>query len=260
MFMDDHSQRYSRQIILPEVGVTGQYNLANGRVLIVGAGGLGSPAALYLAALGVGTGEHGVLRIVDPDVVELTNLHRQLLHGDADIGASKVASAKQSLRAVNGACQVEAIHQAADADSLAEWLQDIAVVVDASDNFATRFAVNQACFSAHVDLVSGAAIRWQGQLVNFLFSQQQHRHACYQCLYSADDLTADNCSTAGIMPPVAGMVGVGQALAAAKLLLQQPLCTPQHAQLQCYDALQNHWRNVQISGDPTCPVCAIQSI
>lgn len=239
--------------MLPEVGVAGQQRLANARVLVIGAGGLGSIVSLYLTAMGVATS--GLLRIVDPDTVELTNLHRQLLHGHADIGATKVLSAQATLAALNAETIIEPIAATASMDNLPEWLQDTDLVVDASDNFATRFAVHQACYATKIDLVSGAAIRWQGQLVSFLFSQSQCQKGCYECLYSPDDLAADNCSTAGVMPPVVGIIGSAQALAASRILVGHPSVVPRHAQLQCYDALQDNWRTVSITPDPACRIC-----
>lgn len=257
MPVSDHelSARYSRQVILPEVGLSGQQALTAATVLIVGAGGLGSPAAMYLAAAGIGT-----LRIVDPDHVELSNLHRQLLHGDADIGLTKVASAAQALQALNTEIKIETVSQAVTIANLPSLLDGVQIVIDCSDNFATRFAVNQVCYTQQVPLVSGAAIRWQGQQVSFLYDRE--RVGCYQCLYDVDQHTQDNCSTAGIMPPVAGMVGCQQALAAIRILISsvnQACAPPKHAQLFCLDALTQNatdsWRVVTITPDPQCALC-----
>lgn len=261
-------ERYSRQMILPEVGMRGQQALCNARVLLIGAGGLGSPAAQYLAAVGIGH-----IRIVDPDVVELTNLHRQLLHGEADIGSAKVASAQSSMNALNSNVAVECVQESANAENLPNLLQQVDVVIDASDNFATRFLVNKAAYAACIPLVSGAAIRWQGQLA--LFQYDVYNKVCYECLYPASDETADNCSTAGIMPPVAGMIGCSQAMLAIQVILDNftiknsvnvesgvgltlgmgGTVDNAHGVLHCFDALRFAWRRVNITADLECSVC-----
>lgn len=242
--------RYLRQTVLPEIGQAGQERLLQGRVLLIGAGGLGCAASVYLATLGV-----GYLRIADADHVELSNLHRQILHAQHDVGALKIDSAAASLQALNPALTVDTHNVYADADSLPDLLKNIDVVVDASDNFATRYVVNQACLAARLPLVSGAAIRWQGQLSVWRFDEQTA--GCYACLYPPSDETADNCSTAGIAPPIVGMIGSGQALLTMQLLLQQNV---PHGILQCLDGLAvspagMQWRRLTVTPDPVCSVC-----
>lgn len=204
---DEQLLRYSRQIMLPEIDITGQQALLDARVLIVGLGGLGSPAALYLAAAGVGT-----LILCDNDEVELSNLQRQIAHDEASVGSDKTDSAAASITRLNSGTN---IILASDGFS-ASLVSDCTVVLDACDNFATRYAVNDACHRARVPLVSGAAIRWQGQLAVFDF--RQPRSVCYRCLYrEANDADLD-CATNGVAAPAVGAIGVLQALEAVKLI------------------------------------------
>lgn len=204
---DDQLLRYSRQIMLPEIDITGQQALLDAKVLIVGLGGLGSPAALYLAAAGVGT-----LVLCDNDQVELSNLQRQIAHEEASVGKDKTESAAASISRLNSGTKV-VLASDGFADSL---VTDCTVVLDACDNFATRYAVNDACHRARVPLVSGAAIRWQGQLAVFDF--RQPRSACYRCLYREADDTDLDCATNGVAAPAVGAIGVLQALEAVKLI------------------------------------------
>ena len=249
--MDDRQLlRYSRQILLPQIGIEGQQKLLDARVLIVGAGGLGSAAALYLASAGIGH-----ITIADHDAVELSNLQRQILHRDQDIGRPKVDSAKDTLGALNPDIQVTGLHSRLDSKQLAALIDRVDLVVDGSDNFATRFAVNAACVAQRTPLVSGAAIRMEGQLAVF-----DARHAdspCYRCLYKEGEETDQTCTENGVLAPVVGIIGSLQALETIKLLLNmgETLC----GRLLVFDALYSEWRSLKLRRDPACPVCRPQA-
>jgi adenylyltransferase/sulfurtransferase len=243
---DDELLRYSRQILLPGFDVEGQEKLRAARVLVVGAGGLGSPVALYLAAAGVGR-----LVIVDHDHVELSNLQRQVAHGTADIGRPKAESAADACRALNPLVEVVPVVAMADAARLAQLLPGIDLVVDCCDNFATRDAVNRACHAARIPLVSGAAIRMEGQLVVFDFRAQ--RTPCYACLYGVEGNEDLACARNGVMAPLVGAIGSLQALAAIRLLAGYG--DSGHGVLNVYDGMRNEWRRMQLRADPACPVC-----
>ncbi len=240
-------ERYSRQLLLPEVGLAGQQRLQRARVLMIGAGGLGSPAALYLAAAGIGN-----LRVFDPDRVERSNLHRQILHGVADVARPKVASAADRLRALNPAVAVEAIHAELDADALPSALEGVDVVIDGSDNLATRYRVGDACRIAGIPLVYAAVERFQGQISVFWSSAPGGPWPCYRCLYpDAPDLDATpSCAEVGVLGVVPGVLGLLQATEALKLLLSvgQPLL----GRLLCVDLLSQRWRELQLPVDPDC--------
>lgn len=240
-------ERYSRQLLLPEVGLAGQRRLASARVLMIGAGGLGSPAALYLAAAGVGR-----LRLYDPDRVERSNLHRQILHGEADLGRPKVASAVDRLRALNPEVEVEANPGALDADALPAALRDVDVVVDGSDNLATRYRVGDACRSAGIPLVYAAVERFQGQISVFWPSAPGGPWPCYRCLYpDAPDLDATpSCAEVGVLGVVPGVLGVLQATEALKLLLG--IGEPLLGRMLCVDLLRQRWRELSVPPDPDC--------
>ena len=249
--MDDQQLlRYSRQILLPQIDATGQQTLLDARVLIIGVGGLGSPAAMYLASAGVG---HIV--IADDDVVELSNLQRQILHGESDLGRPKVESARDTLRELNPDVTVTALHTRLDADGLAEQVRQADLVLDASDNFATRFAINAACVQQGTPLVSGAAIRLEGQLSVFI--PQRSDSPCYRCLYREGEEPDQTCTDNGVLAPVVGAIGSLQALEAIKVLLNigEPLC----GRLLIFDALYHEWRNIKLARDPHCPVCGTGS-
>nr|WP_276617545.1 molybdopterin-synthase adenylyltransferase MoeB [Pseudomonas sp. TMW22089] len=243
---DEELLRYSRQILLQQVDIEGQLKLKNSRVLIVGVGGLGSPVALYLAAAGVGE-----LHLADFDSVDLTNLQRQIIHDSASIGQSKVDSAMQRLAAINPQIKLVAHRSALDADTLADAVSQVDLVLDCCDNFGTREAVNAACFVERKPLVSGAAIRLEGQLS--VFDSRQPASPCYHCLYghgSEDELT---CSEAGVIGPLVGLVGSLQALEALKLLagFGEPLV----GRLLLIDALGTRFRELRVKRDPGCSVC-----
>jgi len=243
---DDDLLRFSRQIMLPQIDIRGQERLRDSRALIVGAGGLGSPAALYLAAAGIGH-----LVIADPDTVELSNLQRQILHGDADLDRPKVASARDSLLAINPALQVTALHTRLAGMELARAVSDADVVLDCSDNFGTRFAVNAACVETRTPLVSAAAVRFEGQIA--VFDPRDEHSPCYACLYREGESADETCAENGVLAPVVGVFGTLQALEAIKLLLT--LGTPLAGRLVTFDALAHDWRTLRLPRDPACPVC-----
>lgn len=244
--MDDAALlRFSRQILLPEFGMAGQERLSACRVLIVGLGGLGSAAALYLAAAGVGR-----LILLDDDTVDLSNLQRQIVHDTNHIGNSKVSSARDRLLALNPHCDVLAEPVRLVPELAADWLAEVDLVLDCCDNFATRFALNQACCSARVPLISGAALGWSGQVCVFLYQPGQ---ACYCCLFEDQPEPAATCSERGIMAPVVGVIGSLQALEALKVLTGTG--TTLESRLLLFDGLRQHWRTLQIPPDPACPVC-----
>lgn len=249
MLNDDQLLRYSRQIMLPEVDLEGQEKLLAAKVLVLGLGGLGSPVAMYLAAAGVGN-----LVLADFDSVDLSNLQRQIVHTQARIGVNKAESAAQTLRALNPEVHIECITQLLDADSLDALVAAMTLVVDCTDNFATRFALNAACAKAKVPLVSGAAIRLEGQVAVFDFRQQDA--PCYRCLYeeSEEDLT---CAANGVLAPLVGVVGSMQALEAIKLIVS--FGTSLAGKLLVFDARYSQWRELRLSRDPQCPVCANSS-
>jgi thiazole biosynthesis adenylyltransferase ThiF len=249
--MDDQQLlRYSRQILLPKIGIEGQQKLLDSRVLIIGAGGLGSAAALYLASAGIGH-----ITIADDDEVELSNLQRQILHRHADIGRAKVESAKQTLTALNPDVRVTPLHTRIDGQQLDAQVKQVDLVIDGSDNFATRFAVNAACVTNRTPLVSGAAIRMEGQLTVFL--PQQTDSPCYRCLYKEGEEPDQTCTDNGVLSPVVGIIGSMQALEAIKVLLElgQTLC----GRLLVFDGLYHEWRSLKLGKDPACPVCSQHS-
>ncbi len=244
---NDLLMRYSRQVLLPQLDVEGQDKLVNARVLVVGMGGLGTPVAMYLAGAGIGE-----LIIADYDHVELSNLHRQVVHSTADIDRPKVESARDRMLAINPEVTVTTITSALDADTLLEWVQQVTVVVDACDNFATRFAVNEACVQAGVPLVSGAAIRMEGQLS--VYDSRDENSPCYRCLFSDESAEEETCSQTGVLGPVVGTIGSLQALETIKLIagIGKPLV----GRLLLFDGLQGEWQRVQLKRDPGCPVCS----
>jgi len=242
---DDQLLRYSRQIMLPSIGVEGQERLMASRVLVVGLGGLGSPLAMYLAAAGVGK-----LIVADYDAVDLSNLQRQILHDTNRLGLSKVDSARMTLEALNPEVEIEGYKGAINDDTLPGLVRGIDVVVDGSDNFATRFAVNEACFRAGIPLVSGAAIRTEGQVSVF---SGRPGGPCYQCIYPRDGSIDETCSANGVLAPVVGIIGSIQATEALKVLVGAG--EPLYGRLLLVDALTMEIRTVRIPADPHCAVC-----
>lgn len=246
MMNDQQLLRYSRQIMLPAIGIEGQERLLESRVLIIGLGGLGSPAALYLAAAGVGG-----LTLVDFDRVDLSNLQRQIIHRNDHIGLPKVESARRSLQAINPDCNVETLDHALEGDTLLEATDKADLVIDGSDNFATRFAVNDACVASGTPLVSGAAIRMEGQIAVF---SGRPGDPCYRCLYGGGAELDETCSANGVLSPLVGIIGSMQALEAIKVLTGAG--APLIGRLLLLDALQMEWRTLRLKADPACPVCA----
>jgi molybdopterin-synthase adenylyltransferase len=243
---DEELLRYSRQILLAQIDVAGQLRLKQSRVLIVGLGGLGSPVALYLAAAGVGE-----LHLADFDTVDLTNLQRQIIHDGSQVGVAKVDSAMTRLTAINPQVALVPHRAALDEDSLAEAVSAVDLVLDCSDNFSTREAVNAACVAAGRPLVSGAAIRLEGQLA--VFDPRDAASPCYHCLYGHGSEAELTCSEAGVVGPLVGLVGSLQALEALKLLagFGEPLV----GRLLLVDALGSRFRELKVRRDPGCTVC-----
>ncbi len=246
MLDDLELMRYSRQILLPQIDIAGQLRLKNGRVLIIGLGGLGSPVALYLAAAGVGE-----LHLADFDAVDLSNLQRQVLHDSQHLGTTKVDSALARLTALNPLVKLVPWRQALDSDGLAEAVAAVDLVLDCSDNFLTREAVNQVCVTARKPLVSGAAIRLEGQLS--VFDSRRPESPCYHCLYGSGSEAELTCSEAGVVGPLVGLVGSLQALEALKLLagFGEPLI----GRLLLVDGATSRFREIRVRRDPQCPVC-----
>jgi adenylyltransferase/sulfurtransferase len=245
--MDDRQLlRYSRHILLQQVDIAGQEKLLRARVLLIGLGGLGSPVSMYLAASGVGH-----LVIVDHDKVELTNLQRQIVHTTASIGESKVTSAAKQLKALNPEIAVTTIDRKLDEAELLEQARAADVVVDASDNFATRFAVNRVCVKAKKPLVSGAVVRFEGQVG--VFRPDLPDSPCYRCLYAESNDPEEVCAEFGVLAPVAGIVGSIQATETLKLLLGAGQTLTGRVLL--LDALTMEWRELKLRKDPACPVC-----
>jgi adenylyltransferase/sulfurtransferase len=244
---DDQLLRYSRQIMLPEVDVAGQEKLLDATVLIVGLGGLGSPAALYLATAGVGR-----LLLTDDDVVDLSNLQRQIVHREETIGSTKVESAAATLRGINPDVALELIPERLTGNGLAAAVARSTVVVDATDNFSSRYDLNEACVSLGVPLVSAAAIRWEGQLA--VFDPRDSDSPCYRCFYSEGDDEALNCSENGVISPLVGIIGTCQAMETIKLL------TGVGDTLTGYvlylDAKRMEWRKLRLPKNPDCPTCS----
>jgi molybdopterin-synthase adenylyltransferase len=246
--MDDAQLlRYSRHILLPELGVDAQQRFAAAHALIVGAGGLGAPAAQFLAASGVGT-----ITLCDADTVDLTNLQRQILYATADIGQPKVAAAAARLHAINPEVEVVRVAARVGAGELAPLVARADVVLDCSDNFATRHAVNRACVAAAKPLVSGAAVRFDGQIA--VFDARDPALPCYHCLFGeGDELEETRCATMGVFAPLVGIVGATQAAEALKLIagVGETLA----GRLLLLDAYSMRWRDVRIARDPACTVC-----
>ncbi|MBF8269266.1 MAG: Molybdopterin-synthase adenylyltransferase MoeB [Gammaproteobacteria bacterium] len=243
---DEQLLRYSRQIMLPEIDARGQLRLAEATVLIIGLGGLGSPAAIYLAAAGVGH-----LILVDFDKVDLSNLQRQILHQTPDIGRLKVESARDHLLAINPDVKLTLINHAMEMEELLQQVVQADVVLDASDNFQTRFAINAACVQSKTPLVSGAAIRFEAQLS--VFDLRSDASPCYRCLYGDSARIDETCTANGVIAPLLGIAGSIQAMEAMKLIMGigQSLT----GKLLLFDALAMEWHSARLPKDPACPVC-----
>ncbi len=242
---DEQLLRYSRQIMLPQVDVTGQEKLLASRVLIIGLGGLGSPVAMYLAAAGVG---HLVL--ADDDVVELSNLQRQIAHNTNDIGLKKVESAKQTIQNLNADITVTCYDKRLNEKELSDEVTAADIVIDGTDNFTTRFALNESCVKNKTPLISGAAIRLEGQVSVF---NKTPSSPCYRCLYKDEGELDASCSNNGVLAPVVGIIGSIQANEAIKVLLD--MGETLDGKLLIFDALHMEWRTLKLKKDPVCPVC-----
>ncbi|EDM46198.1 HesA/MoeB/ThiF family protein [Marinobacter algicola] len=247
MLNDEELLRYSRQILMPTFDISGQTKLKSARVLVVGAGGLGCPVALYLGAAGVGH-----LTLVDNDLIEIANLQRQIAFEQADLGESKAEHLADRVRRINPDVSVTTLNECLEGDELQRQVNSATLVVDCTDNFNTRFALNRACVAARVPLVSGAAIRGEGQLS--VYDVRDDNSPCYHCLYPEqgnEDLT---CSEAGVIGPLVGMIGASQAMEAVKVItgVGKPLV----GRLLILDAWQMEWREMKLSRDPSCPVCS----
>jgi len=246
--MNDHQLlRYSRHILLDDIGIDGQQRLLDAHALIIGAGGLGSPAALYLASSGIGR-----ITLVDDDTVDLTNLQRQVMHTTGRIGRPKVESGRAALLAINPEIEVIALRERVQDARLRELVREATVVLDCSDNFATRHAVNRACVHEGKPLVSGAAIRFDGQLA--VFDTRLPEAPCYACLFPEDSGFEDvACSTMGVFAPLVGVVGAMQAAEALKLVAG--IGAPLAGRLLLLDGRAMDWSSLRVARNPSCPVC-----
>lgn len=244
---DDQLLRYSRQIMLPQIDIEGQQKLLDAKVLIVGAGGLGCPASMYLAAAGVGE-----LTIYDDDNVDLSNLQRQIAHHTQDIGMAKVISTQQTLDTLNPETRTNIFKLRLEGERLDREVAESDLVLDCSDNFETRFAVNQACVRQRKPLVSGAAIRFEGQVT--VFTPGFNDSPCYNCLYSENGEDMQNCARNGVIAPITGIIGCIQALEAIKLIAGTgQLLT---GRLLLLDGLAMEWNSMKLNKNPACPTCS----
>ncbi|MDK1023212.1 MAG: molybdopterin-synthase adenylyltransferase MoeB [Gammaproteobacteria bacterium] len=245
--MEDHELlRYSRQIMLPEIDISGQEKLLQSSVLVVGMGGLGCPIVMYLAAAGVGH-----LILADFDAVDLTNLQRQIAHGTADIGRQKVESAYQTIMNLNPGTSVSLINERLEGDALLAQAESADVVVDATDNFTTRFAINAACVKTRTPLVSGAAVQLEGQVI--VINPEDSESPCYRCLYNEADDAQFSCAENGVLAPVVGMIGTVQAMETIKLLVGFGEILSGY--LLVLDAKNMEWRKLRLPKNEECPVC-----
>ncbi|MBU1311733.1 MAG: molybdopterin-synthase adenylyltransferase MoeB [Gammaproteobacteria bacterium] len=239
------AMRYSRQLMLPALDFRGQEALLASKVLLIGMGGLGCAAAPYLVASGVGS-----ITLVDDDTIDRSNLQRQILYREADIGQSKAGQAAVSLRQLNSEIAINTLQQRLTADDLAQLVPQYSLVLDCTDNLNTRNTINAACVNAKVPLVSGAAIRFEGQVASF---SMQGDEACYHCLSQLFGEQQLTCMEAGILSPVVGIIGSMQALEAVKILAA--VGTPLYGKLQLFDGLSSQWRQFNLNKDPLCSVC-----
>jgi adenylyltransferase/sulfurtransferase len=249
MFSDEELLRYSRQILMPGFDIQGQEKLKSARVLVIGAGGLGCPVALYLGSAGVGH-----ITLVDDDVIELANLQRQIGFELEQLGESKADMLADRVRRINPLISVSTVNQRLEGDDFNRLVAEASLVMDCTDNFATRFALNRACVTARVPLISGAAIRGEGQVS--VYDQRVDGSPCYHCLYSEQGNEDLNCSEAGVIAPLVGMIGSVQAMEAIKLI--SGIGNPLIGRLLILDAWQMHWREMKLTKDPACPVCSIR--
>ena len=243
---DEQLLRYSRQMMLPQMDFEGQQRLLTSNALVIGLGGLGSPVALYLAAAGVGK-----LTLVDDDEVELSNLQRQIIHREKSVGEAKVASAADSIAALNKDIIVNTITQRLDQTAMEQQVALVDVVVDCSDNFETRFLLNAVTQKMNKPLVSGAAIRMEGQIT--VYDPRQENSGCYRCLYQDEGELQQTCSEVGVLSPLLGVIGSIQAVETIKLLsdIGQSLA----GRLLILDAFTMQWREIKLKPNPNCPIC-----
>ena len=244
---DDQLLRYSRQIMLPAVDIQGQQLLLDSRVLIIGLGGLGSPIAMYLAAAGVGH-----LTLCDDDNVDLSNLQRQIAHGTPDIGLAKTESAKKALLNLNPDTNIETLPRRLTRDEMYQQVNNSDVVIDASDNFATRFLLNEVCVASRTPLVSGAAIRMEGQVS--VFRNDLANSPCYRCIYRDEGEIEETCSENGVLAPIVGIIGSIQALEAVKIIAE--VGNDLQGRLLLFDGMDMEWRIINVKKDPACPICS----
>jgi molybdopterin/thiamine biosynthesis adenylyltransferase len=245
---DQQLLRYSRHILLDQIGIEGQEKINLAHALVIGTGGLGSPAAFYLASAGVGK-----ITLVDDDTVDLTNLQRQILHTTERVGQSKVSSAKQTLLQINPEIEVIALQERVDAERLAELLQDVTIVLDCCDNFSTRHAINAACVQQAVPLISGAAISFDGQIS--VFDARDANSPCYACLFPpTDNFEETMCSSMGVFAPLVGIIGSMQAAEALKVIMG--IGQSLSGRLLLLDAQHMEWTTIKVARNPVCPVCA----
>jgi len=243
---DEKLLRYSRQILLPQVDIDGQQKLLDASAIIFGLGGLGSPVAMYLAASGIGR-----LVLVDFDLVELSNLQRQIIHQTEDIGRPKVESARNKLAGLNPEIEIKIIHRRLSNKELDDAIASVDIIIDCTDNFEARFAINRACFKQAKPLISGAAIRFEGQVS--VYHPGVSNSPCYQCLYRGDSGADQTCSETGVIAPLLGIIGGVQALEAMKVIMQ--VGTDLTGRLLLLDAMSMEWQVMRFNPDPNCPVC-----
>lgn len=244
---DQQLLRYSRQILLPQFGIEGQQALLDAHVLIIGLGGLGSPLAMYLASAGVGE-----LTLLDYDQVELSNLQRQIIHRSENISQDKVESARQNLLALNPEIKINCINHKLTEPQLEALAEKVNVVADATDNFEIRFAINRVCVKTQTPLVSGAAIRMEGQVS--VFDLRNTDNPCYRCLYDEQGESDTSCSANGVMAPMVGIIGSLQAMETIKLISN--IGKPLTGKLLINDSMYQEWRTMTFKKDPNCPVCS----
>ena len=248
---DNQLLRYSRHILLPQISYEGQEKLVNSHALIIGAGGLGAPVALYLAAGGVGK-----LTICDFDVVDLTNLQRQIIHTTQSVGTNKAVSAQQTIQAMNPEVVVQTVQEKSSIEGMEKLASEADVVIDCTDNFTTRDALNRICVKLRKPLVSGAAIGFEGQIS--VFDMRNENSPCYQCLYPDMDVEENmRCSENGVFSPLVGIIGTMQAAEAMKLLMR--IGESLQGRLLLLDTLSMEWRSIRLSRDPSCKVCGQQA-
>ncbi|MET4577897.1 HesA/MoeB/ThiF family protein [Ottowia thiooxydans] len=246
---DQQLLRYSRHLLLDELGIEGQQKLLDAHALVLGAGGLGSPVAMYLAGAGVGR-----LTLVDDDTVDLTNLQRQIIHTEASVGLLKVDSARTTIASLNAGVKVETIARRMDAPQLTELMRSADIAIDCTDNFATRQALNLACVATQKPLVSGAAIGFDGQIA--VYDPRNDASPCYACVFPpTQEVEEVRCSTMGVFAPIVGMVGTLQAAEALKMLCG--IGTPLVGRLLMINALRTEFNEMRLLRDPACPVCGL---